>query len=304
MGFDPLHDEAMRWVTRIASDAATQSDFASAAQWRAQSPEHEAAFRRALLAWRLAGAAAIDQANAEAVRIGRRRLLGGLAAACAVGTLGWGGLIPDTDSRPARHATGIGEGRHIVLSDRHTVDLSADSALSHERRPDGTERIRLIKGSAFFEVRSGMELVAVSADGGRVIATSGAFAVSIAPDRVIVSCQSGSATVLKDGPQEVRAGQRVHYNEIGCSRPQQTNPELVGAWRKGLVAIEDLPLTVAVDMLNRYRPGRIILVNAKKSRLPVNRVFDVRDASGFLGTLVAEYELEQIHMPGGVTLLS
>lgn len=307
MGFDPLHDEAMRWVAHIVSDAATQSDIARAAEWRAQSAEHEAAFRRALIAWRLAGAAAVDQANAEAVRVGRRRVLRGLAAACAVGALGWGGmkagLVPGGE-RPAEYATGIGEARHVVLTRRHTADLSAASAFSHEVRPDGGERVRLLRGSAFFEVAPGAELVAISAGGGKILATAGTFAVCTAPDRIIVSCRSGRATVLRQGLQEVQAGERVHFNQFGCTRPQETNPELIGAWRKGLVAIDNLPLAIAVDVINRYRPGRIILVNAQKSRLPVNRVFDVRDAAGMLDTLAAEYHLEQTRLPGGITLLS
>ena len=32
-------------------------------------------------------------------------------------------------------------------------------------------------------------------------------------------------------------------------------------WRQGVVVFDDLPLTRVIDEINRYRPGRVVLMN-------------------------------------------
>src|SRR3974377_1873781 len=54
---DPLLREALAWVIRLNSGTATTDDAAALALWRAQSPEHEAAFGEAVRLWRDLGQA-------------------------------------------------------------------------------------------------------------------------------------------------------------------------------------------------------------------------------------------------------
>ncbi len=54
----PLASEALAWVIRLHSGAATSDDAKVLAQWRGIDPEHETAFRDAIKLWRTFGAAA------------------------------------------------------------------------------------------------------------------------------------------------------------------------------------------------------------------------------------------------------
>lgn len=315
MGFDPLHDEAVRWVSYLATGEASDADTARLAAWRALSPAHEAAFRRAMLAWRFAGAALLDEANARAHRrIGRRQFLAGGAAA---GIVGWSsmelGFIPDLDAFSADYATGIGEQRQLAIASRHSVHLSADSALTHAdasgdapaaRRANGADRLKLIKGSAYFNVGPEAPPLVVAAGDGAVIAAHGAFAITIAPDAVVVSCESGTATVVKDGPRLLKPAQRILYNKAGCSRPAPVRPEGIGAWRNGLLVVEDRPLASVVDTLNRHRTGHVFLVNQKKARQLVTRAFDLTQPEGMLRSLVADHGLVPTRLPAGIVILA
>ncbi len=318
MGFDPLHDEAVRWVSHLATGTATDADTEQLAAWRARSPAHEAAFRRALMAWRFAGAALLDEANARAHRrIGRRRFLAGGIAAGIAGTAGWSsmklGLLPDIDTFSADYATGIGEQRELALASRHSVHLSAASALTYAPTPHSistakraptADRLKLLKGSAYFNVGNEAPPLVVSAGDGMVIASGGAFAITIAPDAVVVSCQSGAATVIKDGPRYLKPAQRVLYNKAGCSRPGPVNPDSIGSWRNGLLMVEDRPLTAVVDALNRHRPGHVFLVNQKKGQQTVNRAYDLKQPEGILHSLVVEHELVLTRLPAGIAILA
>ncbi len=51
----PVLREALAWVIRLHSGAATSDDAEVLAQWRAKSPEHDAAFRDAVRLWRTFG---------------------------------------------------------------------------------------------------------------------------------------------------------------------------------------------------------------------------------------------------------
>ncbi len=53
-----LASEAVAWVIRLHSGAATLDDAEALAQWRRISPDHETAFRDALKLWRAFGGAA------------------------------------------------------------------------------------------------------------------------------------------------------------------------------------------------------------------------------------------------------
>ena len=57
---DPLAREALSWVVRLKSGAATLADAEQLMDWRARSPAHEHAFRDAVKRWRNIGAALSD----------------------------------------------------------------------------------------------------------------------------------------------------------------------------------------------------------------------------------------------------
>ncbi|WP_229171443.1 FecR/PupR family sigma factor regulator, partial [Bradyrhizobium altum] len=65
-GPDPLLDEALDWVVRLKAGAPTRADVDALQRWRAQSPDHEDAFRAAARLLRSASAAAKELADEQA----------------------------------------------------------------------------------------------------------------------------------------------------------------------------------------------------------------------------------------------
>lgn len=57
------------------------------------------------------------------------------------------------------------------------------------------------------------------------------------------------------------------------------------AWQRGKLIFEATPLSVVIDEINRYRPGRVVLLNETLSRHPVSGVFDLHRLDAALSTI-------------------
>ena len=102
----------------------------------------------------------------------------------------------------------------------------------------------------------------VLADGGRLVVNSGDFEVRrLDGGQVRVRCLEGHGelhhplrTVALSSREEVTYD-RQHLGERIQMVAAASN------WRQGVVVFDDLPLTRVIDEINRYRPGRVVLMN-------------------------------------------
>src|SRR5262245_21801158 len=132
-----LEEEALHWLSRLTSGAATEADREAFMRWRAQGPEHEQAFQNGLRLWKGVGFAAGQgqdgRSFSEAGRLSsRRQFLKAGALAAAVGGIAVGGaklgFWPGLTGILADYATKAGEQKHLALGDYVQVELNTRSA--------------------------------------------------------------------------------------------------------------------------------------------------------------------------------
>ncbi|MDC7787012.1 FecR domain-containing protein [Rhodoplanes sp. TEM] len=314
---DRLQRAALDLLVRATSGRATLADLRALEAWRAQSPAHAAAYRSALRAWETAAAAAATAATpadramlmapTRPVLLGRRALLagGGLAAAAAVVGLAVRpplDLWPSLSDLRADFRTGTGEQRSVALAEGVSVEMNTRTSIV--RRPaDSGLGIELIAGEAEIAAAHAVPLTVV-AGAGRIVATDAVFNVRRDAARVVVTCLAGGVRVECAGhTAPVTAGRQLAYTEEGSDAAAAVDAATVTAWRRGLLIFHDEPFARIVDEVNRYRPGRIVLLDAElaarrvSARLELGRIDDVIAYAGsVLGAGVRT-------LPGGVVLL-
>jgi transmembrane sensor len=325
----PQIDEAAQdWFLLLTSGRATAADQARFQGWLEADPRHREAYRELCDLWGeiepLGEAFARDTPMAPSggsagrgdapphgrrtpapvdggARIGRRRLLTGTlaagAAACAVVALD----LPT--ALRADHVTGVGEQARVDLPDGSTAWLNTDTALSVAYDRSG-RRIRLLHGEALFAVaeetgrpftvraREGSSTAlgtrfAVHDDGDGATVTVGAGTVEVASPAGDAPAADGVATAT------LGAGQQVRYRAGEApGRVRPVDPAKVLAWRRGFIALDEVPLPEALTEIERYLPGRIVLLAETGGLEPVTARLSIDKAARGLEALAATHGLQ------------
>ena len=177
------------------------------------------------------------------------------------------------------YSTGFGQVQDVALPDGSVVTLAPGSAIAVSYT-DAERQVRLLTGEAFFSVEPNagrpFRVVARSVRAS-VLGTS--FDVQLEKHEVGVSVREGTVQVDSAGVAEVLgAGQSLRVaGEGGAAQRSSLPPHMIGTWRQGQLAMEDGPLGAAVEQLDRYFDGTIILADASLGERPVTGVFDLRD---------------------------
>uniref|UniRef100_Q07HV9 Putative FecR n=1 Tax=Rhodopseudomonas palustris (strain BisA53) TaxID=316055 RepID=Q07HV9_RHOP5 len=327
-GLDPVEREAIDWLERLTSGEMTPEDVAALKRWLAHSARHEAAFVEAKRLWHMAGVAGHSLFDPDAgfagrlEALGQRRkkasrravLSGGGAALAAASVYGMFnpplGLWPSLSELRADYRTGTGEQRHVTFADDVTINLNTQTSLA-VRPTDGAEdRIELIAGEASFATpaRAARPLVVLAADG-RTITQSGRFDVRFAAGGerapVSVTCFAGAVRIER-GPDvtDLQPGQRVRYNHSGLSEVAAVDPQVASEWQRGIVEFRGTPLVEAVEEINRYRPGRIMLMNASLGHKQLSGRFRIDQMNEALLGVERAFGAKLQRLPGGIVLLS
>jgi transmembrane sensor len=294
-------------------------DFEAAKRWRAQSPAHDAAFAEATQLWQDFGAAARGLVAEEGlptwspppVQASRRALLGG-AGALATAIAAYAvvdppfGLWPALDELRADYRTTTGEQRHLALAGDVSVQMNTQTSIAIPSAAGNIDQVTLISGEASFAMpqRSARSL-AVVADTGRTIANQARFDVRNVGASVCVTCFEGEVRV-EQGTQAaaVGANRQLHYDRNGLREEATINPMDAAAWRDGVLIFRYTPLSDVVTEINRYRPGRVILMNAALGQKSVNGRFKIERIDEILSWIAQVYGANSRSLPGGLVLLS
>lgn len=314
---EPLEREAFSWIVRLTSGDATDADGCALQAWRNLSPAHEEAFRSAARLWKHAGQAAAMPANARAAigpgniperLVNRRTLLrGGALAASVVGIAIVGShlqLWPNLDEALADYRTAAGERTRIALADGSEVELNSRSSIA-VRFTQTERRIHLISGEAVFTVMIDPDRpFVVEADEGTTRAVGTVFAVRREEDQVGVLCLEGEVEVSKASAVRLHVGQRVTYGALGVGPIVNLDAaDQLVSWRRGYVVFRDDPLSHVIDELNRYRPGRILLVNRDAARRRISGIVHLDHPDDILMHIQNSMGLRATHLIGGIILL-
>lgn len=312
---DLLRREAWDLVLKATSGHATRAELDAVERWRTQSPAHAAAFAHASSRWHELGPAlkVIAERQRRGVDappprtlLGRRAMLaGGLAAAAATVAAVASpplGLWPSPREFVADYRTATGQRRTLRLDGDISVEMNTATSLNIGLPADDSGRIELVAGEAAVAAQRAVEVFAAD---GRTRATSAQFNVRSDGATVSVTCLSGSVDVeCRNKRVTLKPNGQVVYDKDGLHASRTIDPQRVTAWRNGDLFFENEPLSRIVDEINRYRPGKIVLVGSElgerrlTARFKLNRLdvvfVQLRDAFGAHVTV----------LPGGITIVS
>jgi transmembrane sensor len=310
-----LQREALTWLSRISLGQATSDDLADLRRWRDQSSAHAAALAEAGQLWRaleapVAALADSGIANSRpGIGVNRRIFMGGgaiAASAAAVALM----VRPPLDLWPsfaelaADHRTGTGEQLHLTLRDAISVDLNTRTSIA--MRPGAQdEELELISGETAIAIGHGvLKPLIVAAAEGRMTATRASFNVRRNGSSVDLTCIDGEVVVACGGREAtLRAAQKISYDSQSLGDVIAIDPATVTAWRDGLLVFRNAPLASVIDEVNRYRPGRIMLIDAGLGQRLVTARFEIKRLDTVMGQIGSVFKVPVRSFPGGLVLV-
>lgn len=320
---DAVTAQAEAWVVRLASGMATTEDAEALRRWRNESPTHRRAFAEAKLLWESLGPASeiaksrlslpdvAGNIGPSRILTRRRALIGGALAASAAG-LAYAGsqpplrLWPSMNELRADYRTRKGEQRRLALWDDLSLVLNTQTSIS-VRPAAGTagRGLELIEGEAAFSANARESRpVEVYAAEGSASATLARFDMRREGASVSVTCIAGTVTVKRHGDVvSVSAGNRAIYDERGLREGAPVDAATAGAWQNGQLIFRHQPLSSVIDEINRYRPGRILLIDEKLGRRDVVATFHLDRIEEAVAHLARAFDARTRLLPGGVILM-
>lgn len=301
---DPLLDQALEWLVSLHSGSAAAQDWEAYEAWGAHSPERRAATAEAERLWRAIGPAA----RPAPPPLRGKALVGGILALGLLGGLIAGGFLVSPSTLAADQHTGIGERRSLTLADGSRLDLDADTAVDVEI---GEDHRRVVLHGGRIHVRVSPDPrrpFDVQAAGGVIRALGTAFDVLRSGDQVRVTVTEHAVGVSYANAEQsaevrVMAGQEVDFNpKLGLGRPSDARMQEATAWMRGHVIFDGRPLGDVLRETERYRPGAIVVTDARLRDLPVTGVFPTNDSGGMLAA-IAEALPVKVHRLPWITVI-
>ena len=312
-----LRRDAWNWVLRMTSGDVTKSDIAELERWCAQSPRHAEAFAHASGRWRSFGPAIENVVRQDATAspgvrrhraIGRRAFLGGALAASAAGAAFAVvrpplGLWPSITEMAADYRTAPGEQRQIALAENISVEMNTRTSLNIHLASGESDRIELIAGEAAVATRS--QMIELTAGNGRAVAHIAKFNIRYDGPNVCVTCLDGLVEVMQQGRSvAIKRSQQITYSPQGFGQMMTVDAAVVTGWREGDLYFQDEPLSRVIDEVNRYRRGRIVLMNDTLAQRRFTARFKLDRLEVVVAQLQATFGARVTSLPGGVVLVS
>lgn len=320
---DAIDEAAQDWFLLMTSGAPTEEDHRRLRAWQAADPRHQAAYDELRALWAdidglhdafAPPAAAPGQRRRGGFYFGRRHVFGaGLAAACVALVVA---TAPDLATRLfADHVTGVGEQARIDLPDGSVAWLNTDTAISVDYAA-GRRQISLLQGEAQFEVaKDAARPFAVTAREGRSTVLGTVFSVRDDGRGAVVTVSEGTVEVaspIEDGGASTSnaetavldLGEQVRYAQgAPPGAVRSVDPSRVTAWRDGFIAIREMPLADALIEIDRYRPGRIVLLADPEGLEPVTARLSIASVDSGLDALAATHGLTVMRLTDYLVLV-
>lgn len=304
-----LDSQARAWIARLRSGAATERDLARLAQWRAASPEAEAAFLQARALWSALGPALSAEAESRIVAwpprgVSRRGIVaaGGAIAAGAIGMVYLERRAPARGADETVVATAKGERRRLAVGPGAVADLNTASRIRVWSRDGGG--LELVSGEALVTLAPGSSRFVAILGPARVMASAAQFLLRRDRLSASVTCLSGLVRVAHEGRVlEVPAKAVLQISGARAEMVREAAQPDDLAWRSGQLVYEDRPLAEVVAELNRYRPGRIVVRDAGLARRRVSGVVQLDRIDGALTNFARSLDAPITRLPGDVVIL-
>lgn len=295
--YDAITDAAAHWCMRLHASDCTAQERLAFDQWRDAHPLHAVEYEAMLDIWEVAGDLPRPDAIVPAVRIKPAtpwRTVGIAGAVCALALplaaySGWNlGWLPDA----YQHFEAGDTVRQVTLSDGSRVELNLGSELTFSNYKDH-RRVTLDKGEAFFSVShdTAHPFIVRAADG-RIRVTGTQFNVWMYEDQVRVNLIEGSVLVTSnddlpgDGLHLGPAMQaRYKHGDFTPQISQTYANDNSLAWRSGKLVLDDLALSDALPLINRYLDKPLMLADNSTGSIRLGGIYNIKELNSLVASL-------------------
>jgi transmembrane sensor len=214
-------------------------------------------------------------------------------------------LWPSYSELLADYRTGAGEQRQVTLADTVSLDLNTKTSIAVRSQTADMTQIELISGEAALSTGTGSSRLTVVAASGRIVATRSDFNLRCDGSQVSIACLNGSLLVVRDGSTtRLDARQQVSYGDQEISAVTAANPDNVTAWRQGRLIFEGIPVAQIIAEINRYRSGRIMLMNEDIGRRLLTARLRTTETDKIVIQIVHIFGAKARTLPGGIIVLT
>jgi transmembrane sensor len=147
----------------------------------------------------------------------------------------------------------------------------------------------------------------VETEAGQVQALGTAFDVKLQDGHVSVTVFEHAVKITNsDGQteQKLAEGERLEFTRNRISEASPVNLQRAAAWHKQRMVFQDQPLATVVAELERYRPGKIFILNDAIKNLPITGVFGIADTDIALQAIAQSLPVEVRKISEHLVLLS
>lgn len=266
---DPVSEQAAYWFALLLDGSESDEDRRRFAEWIAQGPENPKAFAEIEHLW--SGSSSLD--FSASTQISRRALLGGSAAAVLLAA-GWGAVRyhPLADIR-----TEIGQRREISIPGQRGRSIVASNSILSFVSEGGMTGVELHRGEAWFEHEAGDGTFFVHANTGKTISSGGTFDVAAYDGKVTTIAENNGLLIDVAGQRRaLDEGNALTYHAGGVASPAHpVDVQSALAWRQGQLIFMAEPLEYVTTVLERWQPGKIMVIGEALKKRPVTLVVDL-----------------------------
>lgn len=296
--YDAITDAAAHWCMRLHAVDCTEAERLAFKQWHDANPLHAFEYEAMLEIWAVADHLPRVETAVPATPASRPRsrwsrlavaatvLALGLPLAAFTGwNLGW-------VANSYQHFEAGASVRHITLSDGSQVELNLGSELVYANYKN-ERRVTLKKGEAFFDVSHDTQHpFVVRAGQGQVRVTGTRFNVWMYQDQVRVTLVEGSVWVtsnqaLASNGSQLSPGMQASY-KTGDYQPQirEIDPNDSSlAWRNGKLVLDNLALSEALPLINRYLDHPVMLADNSTGALRIGGIYNINEVQNLVPSL-------------------
>ena len=186
----------------------------------------------------------------------------------------------------------------ITLDTGENATLDATSAIATDS-DEQSRSVRLLRGSAFFDVQQDGRPFTVTAGDIEVSVIGTSFEVALNGATVQVSVVS-----VRDGTSErtLAEGKKLRF-EDEITSVREVNPEEVASWRGREFRIDGLRFGEVVASIDRRLSGRIVVLGSRLENAEVAGVIDLTDPENALQALSAASGASVLKAGGFLTIV-
>lgn len=204
----------------------------------------------------------------------------------------------------ADHVAATGKVLSVPLADGSVVSLSPQSAVAVSYQ-QGQREIRLLRGEAFFNVRSDPNRpFVVQAGKSETTVLGTGFDVRLLSNGVEVAVEHGLVQVgYGSDKRRLGAGDWVRFEETAAPVAGRANPEIARAWVDGQLIARDEPVG---DVVERLRPyfGGLIVVRGHLASQTLTGVFNLSDPEAALKSIASALKADVARITPWVLVIS